>query len=267
MAVSGSRVVVSIATIPNRIGLMKPTIESLLNGDLVPDVLVIGHPEYCNWAKSGYDIPDFLTDENFCRGIVKHVIVDFDWGPGTKLLAAVDMIRDDDILVLADDDVVYDREFLKNLVAAQRADHQASFSYFTYRCGGITFGQGCDGYSFYGANLHGVKAFVEKHVKGTPLLYHDDLWIGFFVYMNHLSVHRVLPPRGNRLVYQQVLPNDALSGPPTVNLARQNITRESLPRLFRDCGISAPRRFKAQSLSAYDWVRMKARNVKRRLAG
>ncbi len=260
-----ARVIVSIATIPSRIGLLKPTIDSLLAGNRVPDTILISHPEYCKWEKSGYSVPDFLADSAYCRGIVEHRICDFDWGPGTKLISALDGLNHDDILIVADDDVLYDRRFIEGLVAAQSRNHGHSYSYYTYRMSGLSFGQGCDGYSFYAGNLQGIKEFAERHVKDTPLLYHDDLWVGFFLYMRGIKVRRIVPPDGKALVYEQLLPNDALSNPEADFLKRHNITQQSLPRLFRDNDVSSWLRSRAQIVSAFDWIVRKARNAGRRI--
>ena len=49
---------------------------------------------------------------------------------------------------------------------------------------GLTIGQGCDGFSFWSPNVKQIREFFEKHVMGTNLFFHDDLWVSFFLASN-----------------------------------------------------------------------------------
>ena len=235
-------VVVSIATIPSRIGQLRPTLDSLLEGSLGPDRIIVAHPKYCEWEKSGYVVPAFLSDPAYCRGIVDTVVSSKDWGPGTKLLGALENIDYDCFLVLADDDVSYHPNFLAGLMELQMANLGTSYSYYTYRTSGIRFGQGCDGFSFYSPNLTGVHEFASKHVEDTTLLYHDDLWIGFFLFKQGIKVRQVSNPSPGELVYSQLLANDVLSAPKDVALVRDRILRDHLPRLLAGGHLSVRQR-------------------------
>jgi hypothetical protein len=254
-------IVVSIATIPSRIGHIRATLDSLLEGDLKPDQILVTHPEFCNWENSGYDIPAFLEDESYCRGIVKVALAARDWGPGTKLLGAIDHIPDECYLVLADDDVAYDRRFLHGLIEAQSENHDSSFSYYTYRAGGLKFGQGCDGYSFYTPNLAGVYKFAEQHVAETTLLYHDDLWIGFFLFKKGVKVRRLANPEDGELVYQQLLPNDVLSSKTSGELARDQIYHDHLERLIRDAELPKHRMVTLRARQLRDYTASKLSRI------
>ena len=87
--------IVSIATLPSRIGSMRPTLQSLLDGELVPDRILVVVTDYSEREKSRDVIPDFLSDERFTRGVIEVVLSSRDWGPGTKLLGALEHIDDD----------------------------------------------------------------------------------------------------------------------------------------------------------------------------
>ena len=258
-------VVISIATVPSRIAKLRPTIDSLLNGTLVPDRILIVHPEYCKWEKSGYEIPDFLADPDYCRGIVAAVRSDEDWGPGTKILGALDYLPKECYLVLADDDVTYHPHFLQGLIEAQERDHSGSFSYYTYRRGGLRFGQGCDGYSFYSPNLAKMKEFAEQHVAGTTLLYHDDQWIAFYLFREGVTVRSVPLPVPGQLVYEQVLANDILSSQTSGDLAREKIYTDNLRRLIRTGGLKPIQRLQRRALSSLDFLTDLPKRIKGRL--
>lgn len=229
-------VIVSIATLPSRIANMRPTIESLLEGDLVPDRILVIVTEYSAREKCGYAIPDFLRDERFTRGIVEVVVASRDWGPGTKLLGALERLEEPCLLVLADDDVAYAGGFLSALVERQAADHGSSFSYFTYRTNGLTVGQGCDGFSFFSPNLDGIRAFFDDHVAGSSLQFHDDLWISFFLFSRDIRIQNVSSGRDAR-VYQQIIFDDSLRDL-TGYASRDRIVREGLPRLAKYGGLT-----------------------------
>lgn len=246
-------VIVSIATLPSRIGHLRPTLDSLMDGDLVPDKILVLRSNFSERENSGYIVPDFLNDQKYCRGIVQLIITD-DWGPGTKVLGAVDHLKEDCYLVLADDDVIYHPKFLYDIVGAQASNPDRSFSYYTFRVGGLTCGQGCDGFSFYSPNLEGIKHFAEKNVVGTSLLYHDDLWISFFLYKKGIKVRAVSTPVAGETVYSQVLPNEGLSSITSGDLSRDNIVKDNFPRLLRQSDLSKRSRAFLFMIQFYDVV-------------
>lgn len=246
-------VIVSIATLPSRIGQLRPTLDSLLNGELVPDRILVLRSEFSERENSGYVIPDFLYDETYCQGIIE-VKVTKDVGPGTKVLGAIDHLEKDCYLVLADDDVCYHARFLADIINAQASRPDCSFSYFTYRASGLTLGQGCDGFSFYSPNLRGIKDFAEKYVVGTTLLYHDDLWISFFLFAKGVKVKTVPTPVLGETVYTQTIPNEGLSSLTTGELARDRIVNENLPRLVTQSKLGFIRRQILTYHQTYDWI-------------
>lgn len=256
-------VIVSIATLPSRIGSMRPTIESLLNGDLVPDRILVVVTEYSEREKIGYVIPDFLKDPTVTQGIVEVVVSSRDWGPGTKSLGALEHISGDCILVTADDDVAYKSYFLATLAQAQSDRRDCSFSYFTYRAGGLTVGQGCDGFSFYSPNLMGVRVFVEAHVVGTTLHFHDDLWISFFLFSRGVEVRAISPPDAGSSVYTQTIADESLRDL-TGDASRDRIVSAGLPMLVRKAGLSTRQRGRLALMRFLDLARqLPARSLNR----
>ena len=245
-------VILSIATLPSRIGDMRATLESLLDGDLIPDKILVIVTEYSEREKCGYVIPDFLKDERFTRGIIEVVVASRDWGPGTKLLGAIEHCTDRCQLILADDDISYHRNFLSAIVQFQSARPDCSFSYYTYRVSGLTVGQGCDGFSFYSPNLDGIQNFAERNVVGTSLLYHDDLWISFFLFAKGVKVKAIPTPVLGETVYSQISPNDGLSAITSGDLARDKIIYDNLPRMVRQSQLSGRKRILLSCIRIYD---------------
>jgi hypothetical protein len=96
------RVVVSLTTIPSRIGGLEPTINSLLAQTRKPDEIALNLPRKCEKEDCGYDVPAWLWER------VKVYQCGRDWGPATKLLPTV--LREghqDTRIITVDDDVIY----------------------------------------------------------------------------------------------------------------------------------------------------------------
>ncbi len=194
-----TEVVVGITSLPSRIGLIRPTIESLLEGARKPDRIIVALPLRSQREQCGYDVPSWLAD---LGALVTRP--ESDAGPGTKLLGTLPEVASDSILILADDDVRYRHDFVEKLAQAQAGDHRASFSFYTYSLHGLPVGQGCDGFSFWTSNLAGIHKFAEKHVLNTPLRLHDDLWISYFLASKGIAVRSLQHLLGDSLIYEQV---------------------------------------------------------------
>lgn len=197
-------VYLGITTLPSRIEHMRPTLDSLLGGELVPDRILVALPETSLREARGYDIPSFFDHSDY-KEKVTIVRTEKDYGPGTKLLGILPHIRKPSYVVVADDDNRYRPFFLKALIGSQSKDHRSSFSFFRYLVHGVTVGQGADGFSFWSENLEGIEDFYDDHIDGTDLMFHDDLWISYWLLSKEVRVRdlRALLTDG-KLVYENV---------------------------------------------------------------
>jgi hypothetical protein len=180
-------VFVGITTLPSRIGLMRPALESLLDGSMAPDKIFLSLPQRALRDSGPYIIPDYFSQPPFA-GKVEVVRTPEDYGPGTKLLGMLGKITQPCYVVLADDDVTYKKFFLRRLIEHQRRDHQASFSFYTYSLGGLPVGQGVDGFSFWSPNLDGILDFYRRHIAGKDILFHDDVWVSLYLMTRGVAV-------------------------------------------------------------------------------
>jgi hypothetical protein len=228
-----SRLVVGMTSLPTRIAEIRPAIESLLDGDRPPDAIVLTLPRIALRGQGAWDVPDFLIDRDWRGGRVRLNWTDGDFGPGTKLLGALPLLGPRDVIVLADDDVRYHPTFLAGIEAAmRRSEGRAAFSYYTYRLGGVRVGQGCDGFAIRAADIEAAEHFFDAHVANTDLVFHDDLWISYFLATRGIAVRSVPLPSGKPLIYDQVHETDALrylTGP----LERNRLSRTQMARLRR----------------------------------
>lgn len=222
-------VIVGMTTLPSRIGKIRPAIDSLLGNTRVPDKIVLTVPRRPLRGQVELSVPDFLSDGVYQDRVVLNVIEE-DFGPGSKLLGCLEHLPEPCVVILADDDMEY-REFLVDrLYTAQVANRDTSFSFYAYRSAGMTIGQGADGFSIWSDNLRGIDAFYRDHVQGSSVVFHDDLWISYFLFSRNVAIEELQRRQGDDLVYTTVHSKDALSDLEG-ELAREHLTREGLRML------------------------------------
>ena len=108
-----ARVLVSLTTTPARIRGIRPTLASLVDQSLPPDAIVLNLPHLCEREGRGYEIPASLAQ--FPRLRVERCERDF--GPATKLIPTLLRGSDPDAAVIVvDDDQIYPRELVANLL-------------------------------------------------------------------------------------------------------------------------------------------------------
>ncbi|QDZ06540.1 hypothetical protein FPZ24_02850 [Sphingomonas panacisoli] len=252
-----------ITTLPSRIGLIRPCLESLLGGDRRPDRIVLTLPDALLREAEGYRVPDFLTDRDWHGGLVEIIRPPRDCGPGSKLLGALATIDEPSVLILADDDVRYRRDFVARFAAAQAERPEGALSGWTYRCNGLTIGQGCDGFALWTPQLDGARAFFDRCVAGTRFVYHDDLWISFYLALNDIRVTEFPATEGSW--YDQVHQVGALRNLDG-ELERTTLTRDGLDHLIAAADMPAARRARMQvRRHAGQFVARPARRVAGRL--
>jgi hypothetical protein len=220
---------VSLTTTPSRLPHIRPTLDSLFEQTLTPDRVLLCLPTWSKRENTRYCWPVWLS-----AYVPRLQIVECqeDFGPGTKLLGALDHMQDPSCLIIADDDMRYKRSFLEILYQHQIRNTRASFSYYTYKVGPITLGQGADGFSFHSSNLRGIRPYAERAIAFPPLRVVDDLWISAYLWHRGVQVESLahtVPDRG--AVYEishSLCQLRDLSG----ELDRRNANKDGLNYLF-----------------------------------
>jgi hypothetical protein len=107
------RFVVSLTTSPTRINKIKRVLDSIMNQDFRPDRIYLNLPRLFKRDNSKFKkIPTFITDNplvfiNWCTDI----------GPATKIIPALKHETDpESIIISIDDDILYGKNVLSNLV-------------------------------------------------------------------------------------------------------------------------------------------------------
>lgn len=184
------KVYVSLTTIPSRIHNVHKCIESLLGQTLKPERIFLCVPQIYKRFGIAASIPQMLDRYG---GSLQVVHCPQDYGPGTKLLAALPFVpRDPDcLLVLVDDDVVYKNYMLETFATAYGRDSSRGYSFWVYRYRGVSVGQGVDGFAVPASCFDDVWSFYGKIQHNEYVFFVDDLWISFFLHIKGVPVSNV----------------------------------------------------------------------------
>ena len=170
---------VSTTTIPRRIKNLGKSIKSLLNQSKKPDKIFINIPfKYKRFNETIKDdeIPKFDSS-------VVEITRCEDCGPGTKLLGSLDKFEKNSLVILFDDDHVYENYMVEKFSYFYSKAPNNAYSFYVHPLGKFGIGQGADGFGINTNFLNGIKDFYNKVIKDYKELFiHDDLWISYFLY-------------------------------------------------------------------------------------
>jgi hypothetical protein len=106
--------IISLTTIPSRFSKIKPTLESLLNQNVKPEKIFLNIPlKYRRF--DDYENNKIPKLEGITINISEH-----DYGPATKILPVVNQFDDNKIIIYCDDDIIYDKNWAKNLIETSK---------------------------------------------------------------------------------------------------------------------------------------------------
>ena len=170
---------VSLSTIPQRLKNLNKSVESLLKQTRKPDKIFINIPyKYRRFSESIQDnqIPKF--DNN-----VVEITRCEDCGPGTKLLGSLNKLNKNSLVILADDDHVYEDYMIEKFLYFYSKEPNNAYSFYVHPLGNFGIAQGADGFAINTNHLKGIKNFYDKIIKDYKELFlYDDLWISYFLF-------------------------------------------------------------------------------------
>ena len=170
---------ISISTIPQRIGNLNKSVTSLLKQTKKPDKIFINIP----FKYERFD--EIIKDDQIPKfdNSVVEITRGEDCGPATKLLGSLNKLQKDSLLILADDDHVYEDYMVEKFFHFYSKAPNNAYSFYVHPLGKFGIGQGADGFAINTNHLTGIKKFYDKVVKNYKELFlHDDLWISYFLY-------------------------------------------------------------------------------------
>ena len=170
---------VSLSTIPQRVKNINLSVDSLLKQTKKPDKIFINIP-------NKYKRFDEMVNDNqipkFSDSRVEVTRCE-DCGPGTKLLGSLDKLNKNSLLILADDDHIYEDYMIEKFYYFYSKAPNNAYSFYVHPLGNLGVGQGADGFAINTNHLDGIEIFYDKIVKNYKELFlYDDLWISYFLY-------------------------------------------------------------------------------------
>ena len=170
---------ISLTVVPSRIQNLNKTVNSLLKQTLKPDKVFINIPfKYKRFS----EVIDDNQIPKFNDSIVEMTRCE-DCGPGTKLLGSLNKTSKDSLIILADDDNVYEDYMIEKFFYFYSIAPNNAYSFYVHPLGNFGIGQGADGFAINTNYLSGIKNFYDKVVKDYKELFlYDDLWISYFLY-------------------------------------------------------------------------------------
>jgi len=170
---------ISLTTIPKRVKNLKKTVDSLLNQTHKPNKIFINIPSRYKRFKETIENEDIPRFDNSVVEITRCE----DFGPGTKLLGSLDKFKKNSLIILADDDHIYEDYMVEKFNYFFLKAPENAYSFYVHPLGNFGVGQGADGFAINSNYLKGIDKFYDQVVKKNDNLFiHDDLWTSFFLF-------------------------------------------------------------------------------------
>jgi hypothetical protein len=124
------KVIVSLTSTPPRLSLLGPVLTAL-STQTCHEIWVNIPKKYNRWPDWDGDIPGFLYEMG-PKIVINRECEDM--GPGTKYLGSAPHLQPDDLIIIVDDDTLYDPFLVKNLLKWYRTDTKSAWglSGFTF---------------------------------------------------------------------------------------------------------------------------------------
>jgi hypothetical protein len=223
--VPAPKVYVSLTTIPARASGLMRCLDSLMAQTHAPERIFLCVPRTYRRFPGAQPAP---IDVDAFGGRVELVSCAEDFGPGTKILGALDKLprEANALLVLVDDDAIYEPHMLATFVRHFEANPDAAASFHVYRYRGHDIGQGVDGFAIPTRALVGLPAFHRAIRDNPSLFFVDDLWISFYLWMRRVPIRSLAAEAGPtgliRVVHNDV---EALERQKGLNSRRRTMLR------------------------------------------
>jgi len=171
---------ISLSSIPSRFQSVKQVINSSNQQTIKPKKIFLNIPfsykRFPDIKDIDLDILKDVKDDNF------QIIRCEDYGPGTKLLGSISLLKDFDYVILVDDDHFYHPRICEILNKYFRSNKEQAYSFFAVKIYDLVMGQGADGFLINSSHLDGILDFYNKYVKNYKYCFlNDDFWISFFL--------------------------------------------------------------------------------------
>jgi len=171
---------ISLSSIPSRFESVKEVIKSLNKQSIRPNKIFLNIPynykRFPEIKDINLDIFKDIIDDNFEISRCE------DYGPGTKLLGSINLLKNFDFVILVDDDHYYHKRMSEIFNKYFNLNKEQAYSFFTVKIFDLIMGQGADGFLINTNHLDGVLDFYNKHVRNYKYCFlNDDFWISMYL--------------------------------------------------------------------------------------
>ena len=205
-----SEVIVSLSTIPSRINLIRPTLESLISQSFSSFLIFVVVPYFSKRENTIYSIPPWLSDlskssklSELSEGPTIKIIRSDDYGPASKLLGTLKYLKENNykketMIITVDDDRVYHPDLVKKLVSAAQLSPNDAFGLCGVDINGTSYRCKTERKFFTSTNvlaghcgvIYRLKFFddeIFEYIKSCPreVFLSDDLMISSFLGKYH----------------------------------------------------------------------------------
>tara|TARA_B100001123_G_scaffold376076_1_gene442505 strand:- start:370 stop:1101 length:732 start_codon:yes stop_codon:yes gene_type:complete len=238
---------VSLSTIPGRLKNLNKTIESLLKQTRKPDKIFINIPH--KYKRFNETIEDNQIPK-FDNSIIKITRCE-DCGPGTKILGSLNEFEKNSLLILVDDDHIYEDYMIEKFFDFYSKAPDNAYSFYVHPLGNFGVGQGADGFAINTNHLNGIKSFYDKTVKDYKELFiHDDLWISYFLFFF----------KKNKIVSLQKHLKKGTDGKPTL-IYKKHISDMGLVATYGQSLIEAVRKRDKIAVKSFKYMQEKTKDL------
>lgn len=126
------RVTISLTTIPSRLKYLKNCLESLKAQTYSNIQINVCVPKRCKKENCEYILSSELLDSK-----INFIGTSEDYGPITKLFGSLDRLDEDDLLIICDDDIIYDKQIVERLVEASEKYPDAAIGFCGWNAQGL----------------------------------------------------------------------------------------------------------------------------------
>jgi len=171
---------VSLSSVPSRFETVKKVIYSLNSQTIKPSKIFLNIPyKYKRFPEIkdiNLGIFEDIKDSNF------KIVRSEDYGPGTKLLGSINLLKNFDFVILVDDDHYYHPRMCEIFNKYFNLNREYAYSFFTVKIYDLIMGQGADGFLINTNHLDGILNFYNKYVRDYKYCFlNDDFWISIFL--------------------------------------------------------------------------------------